>query len=64
MHAGRPTVPGAHVRVVVEEQALDRKVLVFKKRRRKRYRKTIGHRRKITRVRISEISLPVNISEL
>jgi large subunit ribosomal protein L21 len=49
---GRPTVPGAVVRVAVEEHALDRKVIVFKKKRRKRYQRTRGHRRLVTRLRV------------
>ena len=55
---GRPLVPGAAVRVAVEEQARDRKVIVFKKRRRKRYQKTQGHRRHVTRLRVLDVELP------
>lgn len=53
---GRPTVPGAAVRCVVEEHALDRKVVVYKKRRRKRYQRTAGHRRMVTRLRVQEVA--------
>lgn len=49
---GRPVVPGATVRVAVEEQCQDAKVIVFKKNRRKRYQKTQGHRRLVTRLRV------------
>ena len=52
---GRPVVPGALVRCVVEEQTLDRKVIVFKKKRRKRYQRTHGHRRMVTRLRVESI---------
>lgn len=52
---GRPTVPGAAVRLTVEECCLDRKVIVFKKRRRKRYQRTAGHRRMVTRLRVEEV---------
>ncbi|GBG69280.1 hypothetical protein CBR_g3979 [Chara braunii] len=41
---GRPTIAGALVRAAVEEQALDAKVIIFKKKRRKNYRRTRGHR--------------------
>ncbi|CAI9099350.1 OLC1v1036157C1 [Oldenlandia corymbosa var. corymbosa] len=41
---GRPVVPDAVVHAVVEEHALDAKVLIFKKKRRKNYRRTKGHR--------------------
>lgn len=49
---GRPAVQGAAVRCAVEEHAADVKVIVFKKKRRKRYQKIAGHRRMVTRVRI------------
>ncbi|GAB2298856.1 hypothetical protein Dimus_032935 [Dionaea muscipula] len=41
---GRPIVPDAAVHAVVEEHALDAKVIIFKKKRRKNYRRTNGHR--------------------
>ncbi|XVF25802.1 hypothetical protein REPUB_Repub13aG0244800 [Reevesia pubescens] len=41
---GKPIVPDAAVHAVVEEHALDAKVIIFKKKRRKNYRRTKGHR--------------------
>lgn len=52
---GRPTVPDAAVHAVVEEHALDAKVLIFKKKRRKNYRRTKGHRQELTKLRITDI---------
>ena len=52
---GRPAVPGARVTLRVEEQALDRKVIVYKKNRRKRYQRTRGHRRLVTRLRVEAV---------
>ncbi|KAG9157821.1 hypothetical protein Leryth_000009 [Lithospermum erythrorhizon] len=52
---GRPILPDASVHVVVEEHALDAKVLIFKKKRRKNYRRTRGHRQELTRLRIIDI---------
>ncbi|OIV93201.1 hypothetical protein TanjilG_24416 [Lupinus angustifolius] len=52
---GRPTVPGAAVHAVVEEHALDAKVIIFKKKRRKNYRRTRGHRQELTKLRITNI---------
>lgn len=52
---GRPVVPKAFVHAVVEEQALDAKVIIFKKKRRKNYRRTNGHRQELTRLRILDI---------
>ncbi|MCL7030899.1 hypothetical protein MKW94_009370 [Papaver nudicaule] len=52
---GRPILPEAVVHAVVEEHALDAKVIVFKKKRRKNYRRTNGHRQELTRLRITKI---------
>ncbi|CAL0313917.1 unnamed protein product [Lupinus luteus] len=52
---GRPIVPGAAVHAVVEEHALDAKVIIFKKKRRKNYRRTRGHRQELTKLRITNI---------
>lgn len=49
---GRPTVPAFRVMLAVEEHADDAKVTVFKMRRRKRYMRTKGHRRMVTRLRV------------
>jgi large subunit ribosomal protein L21 len=52
---GRPTVRGARVRAIVEEHFRDAKKLVFKKRRRKGFQRTFGHRSELTGLRIVEI---------
>lgn len=52
---GRPILPDAAVHAVVEEHALDAKVIIFKKKRRKNYRRTKGHRQELTRLRITDI---------
>lgn len=52
---GRPILPDAAVHAVVEEHALDAKVIIFKKKRRKNYRRTRGHRQELTRLRITDI---------
>lgn len=52
---GRPMVPDAAVHAVVEEHALDAKVIIFKKKRRKNYRRTKGHRQELTKLRITDI---------
>ncbi|EFJ28153.1 hypothetical protein SELMODRAFT_410329 [Selaginella moellendorffii] len=53
---GRPFVPEATISAIVEEHALDAKVIVFKKKRRKNYRRTKGHRQMLTRIRITRIN--------
>jgi large subunit ribosomal protein L21 len=52
---GTPTVAGAKVVGVVVDAHPRPKVRIFKKKRRKQYRRTAGHRSALTRVRITEI---------
>ena len=54
---GNPLVSGAKVTAEVLEQRKDKKVVAFKYRRRKGYHRTVGHRRKLTRVKIKSISV-------
>ena len=49
---------GARVQAVVLRQFLGRKVIVFKKKRRKGYRRTKGHRQKITELKVLELTSP------
>ena len=53
---GRPLVEGAIVRGEIVAQGRDRKILIFKKKRRKNYRRRRGHRQSITTVRVTEIT--------
>ena len=52
---GRPVLQGARVigRVVAQDKA--KKVLIFKKKKRKQYRRTRGHRQPFTAVVVEEI---------
>jgi len=52
---GAPTVSGASVAAQVIEQKRADKIIVFKKKRRKNYRRKKGHRQHLTAVRITEI---------
>jgi large subunit ribosomal protein L21 len=52
---GKPTVKGATVAGEVVRQDRADKVIVFKKRRRKNYRRKKGHRQDVTVVRITDI---------
>jgi large subunit ribosomal protein L21 len=52
---GEPTVKGAVVTAVVEKHGKGKKVLVFKKKRRKGYQKMNGHRDYLTRLKIESI---------
>ncbi|KAG6501647.1 50S ribosomal protein L21, chloroplastic-like [Zingiber officinale] len=55
-YIGQPIVTNAAVHAVVEEQGLDHKVIVFKYKRKKNYRRNIGHRQPRTRIRITGIT--------
>ena len=43
-HFGTPTIKGAAIETQVLEQGRDRKVLIYKKKRRKGYERKNGHR--------------------
>ncbi len=53
---GTPTVPDVKILGTVVLQARRRSITIFKKKRRKNYIRTKGHRQYFTRVRIDEIS--------
>ena len=53
--AGAPLIAGALVAAEVMEQGRGEKIRIFKKKRRKGYRRTKGHRQLLTTVRITEI---------
>ena len=52
---GNPTISGASVAAEVIEQTRGEKIVVFKKKRRKNYRRKKGHRQELTALRITEI---------
>jgi large subunit ribosomal protein L21 len=52
---GAPTIAGASVAAEVLEQGRGRKVIAFKKRRRKNSRRKRGHRQEFTMIRVTEI---------
>jgi large subunit ribosomal protein L21 len=54
---GDPLISGAKVTAEVVEQRKDKKVIAFKFKRRKGYHRTVGHRRKLTRVKIKSIAV-------
>jgi len=53
---GTPLIEGARVRGTILEQGRARKILVYKKKRRKNYRRRRGHRQSVTTVRVTEIA--------
>ncbi len=52
---GSPTLENAKVTARVLAHIKDEKVLVFKKKRRKGYRKLTGHRQRLTQIEIESI---------
>ena len=54
--AGTPLVSGATVKATVVAHGRGDKVTIFKLRRRKHYRKTLGHRQNYTEIEINGIS--------
>ena len=57
---GTPVVPEASVTAEIVSQGRGEKIIVFKKKRRKGYRKKAGHRQHLTTVRIDEIRIQSN----
>lgn len=58
IHVGTPSVDGARVEATVVDNGKGRKVIAFKKKRRKGYRRKIGHRQHYTALRIDRIVGP------
>ena len=56
VQVGAPVLEGRSVSAEIMDQFKDKKILVFKKRRRKKYRRTNGHRQQLTRLKITGIS--------
>ena len=52
---GTPTIAGATVQATIVEQMRDRKVIIFKKKRRHNYRRKKGHRQNLTVLKIGKI---------
>jgi large subunit ribosomal protein L21 len=57
INVGTPAVEGASVTGEVVKHGRDRKVIVFKRKRRKGYRKKQGHRQGFTEIRIDEVKV-------
>ncbi|MGH2614111.1 MAG: 50S ribosomal protein L21 [Thermomicrobiales bacterium] len=53
---GAPLIDGASVQAQVEDQFRAPKIIVFKYKPKKRYRRRLGHRQSLTRVAITAIN--------
>ena len=58
VQVGRPLVAGAAVKAEIVDRGRGPKILVFKKRRRKKYRRKAGHRQSYTELAVTEIVVP------
>jgi large subunit ribosomal protein L21 len=57
IQVGSPVVANAKIQATVLEHDRAKKILVFKKKRKKQYRRTQGHRQDYTSVRIDSITV-------
>ena len=57
VQVGAPMVAGATVKAEVLRHGRDKKIIVFKRKRRKGYRKKQGHRQGFTEIRVDEVAL-------
>ena len=55
IQAGTPTIKGATVTAEIVGHGKEKKIYVFKFKRRKGYRRKTGHRQKFTEVRITDV---------
>ena len=53
---GTPLVPGALVKAEIVGHGRNKKIRVFKMKRRKKYRRTQGHRQAFTQLKVTEIN--------
>ena len=56
LNVGTPVITGASVKAEIVDQFRGKKIIVFKMKRRKSYRRTQGHRQSLTRVKITAIN--------
>jgi large subunit ribosomal protein L21 len=55
VQVGQPTVSGITVEAEIVEQGLSKKIIIFKYKRRKSYRRKQGHRQPFTALKITSI---------
>ena len=57
VRAGQPLLKGAAVEAEVVGHVKDRKITIFKFKRRKNYRRKQGHRQRYTEVRVTDVKV-------
>ncbi len=55
VNIGRPVIDNVAVRGHIVDQGKNKKIIVFKYKRRKRYRRKLGHRQQYTAIKIDSI---------
>ena len=55
---GTPIVPGASVTLEIMEHNRDKKLLIYKKKRRKGYQRKNGHRQGYSLLKINKLQIP------
>lgn len=53
---GAPLIAGASVQAEIQDQVKDKKVIIYKYRRRQNSRTKNGHRQKLTRLKVTKIA--------
>lgn len=54
---GRPVLKGAKVEATVVDNGREKKIIVFKKKRRKGYKVKNGHRQQFSKIRIENVAI-------
>jgi large subunit ribosomal protein L21 len=57
LKVGAPLVSGAAITAEVLKHGKGEKIIIFKHKRRKNYRRKLGHRQQYTEIRVNEINL-------
>ena len=63
LQIGSPLVKDCMVEAEIIEQIRDKKIIVFKKKRRHNYRRKIGHRQNLTLIKIANV-ITKNVKKL
>jgi len=56
LKVGAPYLDGIKIHATVEDQMRDKKVVVFKYKKRKNYRRTRGHKQPYTMIKVNDIT--------
>jgi large subunit ribosomal protein L21 len=57
LHIGQPFVKGAQIDAKILEELKSPKIIVFKKKSKKQYKRTKGHRQKLHKIQIEKIAI-------